>query len=353
MKRITVGIASFGMSGKVFHAPLLSHHARFHLKRIIQRTGDDAQKAYPDAIVSQSVDDLLSDPGIELIIVNTPDKNHYDLAKRCLDAGKHVVVEKPLTLNVAQAEELTEHALRQQRMLTVFHNRRWDGDFMTVGKVVRSNVLGRLVEFESHYDRYRNFIQQNSWKERSEDGTGILFNLGSHMIDQVLVLFGMPQALTAHLRIVRTGGEVDDWYDIRLHYAELSVLLRASLLVKEPGPRYSLHGSQGTFVKYGLDPQEEALKKGIEPGSPGWGAEEMEWFGTLTTEKGGVTKSAKVQTLPGNYMEFYEGVAGCLSNGANPPVSAIEATNVLRIIEAAIESNRRRATVEIRREGAQ
>lgn len=351
MKQVVVGIASYGMSGQVFHAPLLSHHAGFRLKRIIQRTGDDAKQAYPDVSVSRSIEDLLNDPEIELVVMNTPDKTHYDLAKQCLEAGKHVVVEKPMTQTVAQAEDLIELAARQQRMLTVFHSRRWDGDFLTVCKVVRSNVLGRLVEFESHYDRYRNFIQPNTWKERSKDGAGIVFNLGSHMIDQALVLFGMPDAVTAHLRIVRPGGDVDDWYDIRLHYAGLTALLRASYLVKEPGPRYILQGTNGTFFKYGLDPQEEGLKQGMDPQSPGWGIESVEWFGTLVTEKDGVTQSVKLQTLPGNYNAFYDGVVDCLRKGTEPPVKPVEAANVIRIVEAAQRSNRQRATIEVRGRG--
>lgn len=345
--RIAAGLASFGMSGKVFHAPLVSHHPRFELRHIVQRRGDDARDLYPGVLVSRSIDDLVNSSDIGLVIVNVPDRFHYELAKRCLEAGKHVILEKPMTQTVAQAEELIEIAARQKKMLTVFQNRRWDGDFMTVCKVVRSNALGRLVEFESHYDRYRNFIQPDTWKERSEEGTGILTNLGSHMIDQALVLFGMPGAVTAHLRIVRTGGEVDDWYDIRLHYDELTVLLRASYLVKEPGPRYVLHGTKGTFVKYGLDPQEEALKNGADPTTPGWGTESVEWFGTMVTENGGVTKNAKLQTLPGNYSAFYNGVADCLENGFQPPVRPIEAANVIRVIEAAQESSSRRTTIEM------
>ena len=336
------------MSGKVFHAPLLSHHNRFTLRRIVQRSGDDAQSLYPDALWSRSIDDLIEDSDVDLIVVNLPDRYHYEFAKRCLEADKHVVIEKPMTQTVAHAEELIELASRRQRMLTVFQNRRWDGDFMTVCKVVRSSALGRLVEFESHYDRYRNFIQPGTWKERAEDGSGILFNLGSHMIDQALVLFGMPDGVTAQLRIIRTGGEVDDWYDIRFHYAELSVFLRGSLLVKEQGPRYVLHGTNGSFFKYGLDPQEEALKKGIDPQSPDWGTESVEWFGTMVTEKGGNTHRAKLQTLPGNYLAFYDGVADCVEHGTEPPVKPVEALNVIRVIAAVQESSRLRATVDLR-----
>lgn len=347
MKKIVAGIASYGMSGKIFHAPLLTHHPGFQLKRIIQRSGDDATQAYPDVSVSRSIDDLLNDADIELVVVNTPDKTHYELAKRCLEAGKHVVLEKPMTQTVAQAMELIALATGRQRMLTVFHNRRWDGDFLTVCKVLKSNVLGHLVEFESHYDRYRNFIQRDTWKERSEEGAGILFNLGSHMIDQALVLFGMPEAVTAHLRILRAGGEVDDWYDIRLHYAGCTALLRASYLVKEHGPRYILHGTNGTFTKFGLDGQEEKLKQGDDPRSSGWGADSVEWFGTLVTEKAGVTQKVRLQTLPGNYSAFYDGVYSSIAGGVKPPVEPEEAANVIRIIEAVRESSNQKRTIEL------
>ena len=347
--RINVGLASFGMSGKIFHAPLISHHDRFVLRRIVQRSGDDARSLYPDALHSRSIDDLINDAEIDLIVVNLPDRYHFEFARRCLESGKHVVMEKPITQNLAQAEELIELAARLKRMLTVFQNRRWDGDFMTVRKVIESKVLGRLVEFESHYDRYRNFIQPDTWKERSDEGASILYNLGSHMIDQALVLFGMPNAVTGHLRIVRTRGEVDDWYDIRLHYDKLTALLRSSYLVKEPGPRYVLHGTEGTFSKYGLDPQEEALKRGADPRSPGWGTESTEWFGTLTTEKGGITKRSRLQTLPGNYNAFYDGVADCLQNGTAPPVLPIEGANVIQIIAAVKQSSEERRTIALTR----
>jgi scyllo-inositol 2-dehydrogenase (NADP+) len=345
--KIVVGVASFGMSGRIFHSPLLSFHEKFHLKRIVQRSGDDAQSLYPDAIVSKSTDDLLRDDEIELIVVNTPDATHYELAKKCLEAEKHVVVEKPMTLSVAEAEDLIALARRMNKVLTVFQNRRWDGDFLTVQRVVRDGALGRLVEFESHFDRYRNFIQDGTWKEKSAAGTGILCNLGSHMIDQALVLFGMPQAVTAHLRIVRSGGEVDDWYDVRLHYETLSVLLRASYLVKEHGPRYILHGTNGSFVKYGLDPQEEALKAGKIPGSPGWGTEGKEWWGMLSTEKDGESRKSIIETLPGNYSAFYDNVWSCIAEGSKPAVTPEEGANVIRIIEAARRSHLEKKTIEV------
>lgn len=347
-QKIIVGLASFGMSGKVFHGPLLSHHEHFTLKRIVERSKDEARTLYPDLLVSRSFDDLLEDGEIELVIVNTPDRTHYELAKKVLEAGKHVVIEKPFIQTVAQGEELIALAREKRVMLSVFQNRRWDGDFLTVQEIVRKKMLGRLVDFESHFDRYRYGIQPDTWKERADAGAGVLFNLGSHMIDQALVLFGMPNAVTAQTRIVRNGGEVDDWYDIKLHYHGLNVCTKSSYLVREQGPRYILHGTLGSFIKHGLDPQEEGLKQGQVPGSPDWGKESQEWWGVLNTEVNGLLRKVIVETKPGNYSAFYNDVYDCIVHHTNPPVDPESALNVIRIIEAAKRSNDGQRTIPIR-----
>jgi predicted dehydrogenase len=344
---IGVGIASFGMSGRIFHAPLISHDKKFAIKRIVERTDNDARKSYPGVAVSKSFEDLLIDDAIELVIVNTPDQTHFEFAKRALQAGKHVVVEKPFTQTVAQGEELIALAREKGLMLTVFHNRRWDGDFLTVQEIVKKKMLGRLVDFESHFDRYRYGIQPDTWKERADAGAGLVYNLGAHMIDQALVLFGMPEAVTAHTRIVRNRGEVDDWYDIKLHYHDLNVCTRSSYLVREPGPRYILHGSLGSFIKHGIDPQEEALKQGQTPGGSDWGKESQEWWGLLNTEVNGLQRKVIVETKPGNYGAFYNNVYDCIIHHTNPPVRPEEALNVIRIIEAAKRSNQERRTVSL------
>jgi predicted dehydrogenase len=346
-RTIGVGIAAFGMSGKVFHAPLLNHVKRFAIKRILERNKDQAGTLYPEAVVSKSFDDLLNDESVELVIVNTPDQTHFEFAKAALQAGKHIVVEKPFTQTVAQGEELISLAQQKRLMLTVFQNRRWDGDFLTVREIVKKKMLGRLVDFESHYDRYRFGIQPDTWKERSDVGAGLLYNLGSHMIDQALVLFGMPEAVTAHTRIVRTRGEVDDWYDIKLHYRDLIACTKSSYLVREIGPRYILHGTLGSFIKHGQDPQEEALKQGHSPGEADWGKESQEWWGLLNTEVNGSQRKVIIETRPGNYGAFYHDVYDCLVHHTNPPVKAEEALNVIRIIEAARRSSQERRTVEI------
>ena len=235
--------------------------------------------------------------------MNTPDQTHFEFAKKALQAGKHVVVEKPFTQSAAQAEELIALAREKGLMLTAYQNRRWDGDFLTVQEIVRKKTLGRLVDFESHFDRYRYAIQPDTWKEQANAGASLIYNLGSHMIDQALVLFGMPEAVTAHVRVVRSRGEADNWYDVRLHYRDLNVCTKGSYLVREVGPRYILHGTLGSFIKHGIDPQEDALNLGQSPVGPDWGKESQESWGLLNTEVN-VQRRVVVETKPGNYDTF-------------------------------------------------
>jgi scyllo-inositol 2-dehydrogenase (NADP+) len=343
--KLVIGISSFGMSGKIFHAPIVSSNKKYFIKRIIERSKNEAHALYPNALISRSFDDLLNDHEIELILVNTPDQTHFELAKKCLEAGKHVLVEKPFTQSVEQGRELIDLSKQKGKILSVFQNRRWDGDFLTIQKIIRSEILGRLVDFESHFDRYRPIIQFDSWKEQAEARSGVLYNLGSHMIDQALVLFGMPEAITAHLKIMRTGGTIDDWYDIYMHYPAVNVNLKASLLVKEPGPRYILHGTLGSFLKYGCDPQEEMLKHGKNLSDTDWGRESEEWWGTIHIETNGVLQRRKYETLPGNYSPFYDALYDCIVYGRELPVKPEEALNVIRVIEAVRESNKTLKTV--------
>jgi len=342
---IGVGLAAFGMSGRVFHAPLLKNNPHFQIRRVMERTKNEAIKFLSGIPVSRSFEELLSDPSVQVILVNTPDSSHYDLAKKSLEAGKHVVVEKPFTQTSAQAEELIALAGRVRRVLTVFQNRRWDGDFLTIQKVLREGVLGRLVDYEAHWDRYRNFIQEGTWKERIDSGAGLLQNLGPHLIDQALLLFGLPEAVTAHLRVVRTGGSVSDWYQLRLHYPNVGVALSSSYLAREASPRFVLHGTLGSFVKHGIDPQEQALAAGGVLGLAGCGAETEAAWGMLTAE--GTSEKRKVETLPGNYMAFYDNLYDCIARGGEMAVKPEEAANVIRIIEAAQKSDAEGRTVPI------
>jgi predicted dehydrogenase len=344
-KIINVALSAYGMSGEVFHAPLLTSHPGFQLTKVVERRTNKASTVYPFVEVVRDYEALLQDPSIDLIVVNTPNSLHYEQARKALEAGKHVVVEKPFTVTSQEAKALIAFAQHQNKVLTVFQNRRWDGDFMTVKQVVESNFLGQLVEFEAHYDRYRNYVEANTWKEETGPGSGILYNLGSHMIDQALVLFGMPESVTADVRVQRPGGKIDDSYDIRMNYAQMWVILKSSYLVREPGPRYILHGTQGTFTKYGLDPQEDALKAGNKPTEKNWGADLKPFWGNINTQLQNLHLTGQIETLPGNYLQYYHNVYEAVSAGKPLAVPAEESMQGIRIIEAAMESSRTRQTV--------
>ncbi|MFN0157060.1 MAG: Gfo/Idh/MocA family oxidoreductase [Bacteroidota bacterium] len=337
--QIITGIASFGMSGRIFHGPLLAHNPLFLIKRIVERSTSDAHTLHPGIIPSKSFDDILGDEEIMLIIVNTPDDTHFEFAQKGLEAGKHVVVEKPFTQTVAQAEELIRIAAMAGRVLSVFQNRRWAGDFLTVQRIIRENMLGRLVEYEARWDRYLNSLRPNTWKEQADRGAGMLPGLGTHLIDQAVVLFGMPEAVTAHLKSMRTGGEIIDWFEVRLHYPDKNVTVRGSYLAREPAPRYVLHGTLGSFVKHGMDPQEAALKEGKNPTDPEWGKEPGPLWGLLNTEKDGLPVRAVMETLSGNYNAYYDNIAECILHDGELAVKPEEALNVMKIIEAAKRSN--------------
>ncbi|MCK3686081.1 Gfo/Idh/MocA family oxidoreductase [Maribellus sp. YY47] len=344
---VKTALASYGMSGQVFHGPLLKVNPGFEVICIQERTKTLSKKLFPGASIVRSYAELLNHPEVELVVVNTPDHLHYSMAKAALEAGKHVVVEKPMTLRSEEAEKLITLAEKNKLMLTVFQNRRWDADFRTVQQVVKEAKFGRLVEFESHFDRYRTYVAPNTWKEEGDEYVGVLYNLGAHMVDQAVVLFGMPKAVTAHLRIVRKGGVVYDYYDIRLEYDGFAALLKCSYLVKDPGPRYTIHGELGTFYKWGIDPQEELLKAGHLPTGQDWGAEPPEEWGTLIYEENGEEIEMLVETVPGNYNLFYDNVFEAIRNKADLAVKPKEVAGVIRILEACLQSNREKCTVAL------
>ena len=344
-KKIKTALTSFGMSGLVLHGPLLKVNPGYEVIQIYERTKNNSKDLFPDAEIVRSYDTILQNPEIELVVVNVPDKFHYQMVKQALEAGKHVIVEKPVTQRSKDAEELLEIARRKNLVFTVFQNRRWDGDFLTVQKVIKNGNMGRLIEFESHYDRYRTFIQPDTWKEEGDEYAGVLHNLGSHMVDQAFVLFGKPSAVTAHLRIVREGGRVNDYYDLRLEYENFSAVLKCTYLAKNPGPRYSIFGEYGTFHKWGIDPQEEMLKAGHLPQGDGWGKESPDDWGVLVYEKEGVNFEGQVETLPGNYNAVYDNLCDAIRNGGELAVKPEESIEVLKILEACLESNREKKTI--------
>jgi predicted dehydrogenase len=340
MHPIKTGIASYGMSGLVFHAPLLHVHPGFEIVKIVERSYKGSKERYHDVHVVRSFEELVNDDQLELIIVNTPDATHFDYCKAALESGKHVVVEKPFVLTTIEAEELIKISKERRRLLCVFQNRRWDGDYLTVKKVVTEKLLGRLVSFESHFDRYRNFIQPGTWKEERNAGAEIVYNLGAHMIDQAYDLFGMPISVSADIGIQRTDGVADDFYNIVLRYSSFHASLKAAYLVREEGPRYILHGTEGSFLKWGIDPQEADLKAGKYPNETGWGKEPQKLWGKLNTEWNGLHFSGRIETLAGNYLAYYNNILEAIRNGAELIVQPQHSLDVMRIIEAAIESNR-------------
>ena len=345
---ISTGLLSYGMSGLVFHGPLIKVHAGFSLSTIVQRKSSTPPSLFPTAKIVQRVEEVIQDPSIELVVVNTPNATHYDFATQALNAGKHVIVEKPFTVTTKEANDLIALAKDKKKVLTVFQSRRWDGDFLTVKRVIENKFVGKMVEFEAHYDRFRNYIEPNTWKEEKANGTGILYNLGSHMLDQVLVLFGMPSEVDARIGIQRPGGQVDDYYDIRLQYNSFHAIVKSSYLVREQGPRYMVHGTEGSFIKYGSDLQEQALKDGGIPGSPGWAMENKEFWGKLNTSIEGVHIEGNVETTAGNYPGFYKNVYEAIRENKPLEVKPQEARDVIKLIEACYASNELHKAVKLK-----
>ena len=335
--KIKTGLAAFGLSGQVFHAPFIEAHPNFKLTAIVERSRKKAAETYPHIRSVASFDELLRQD-IELVVVDTPDATHYALCRAALEAGKHVVVEKPFVTTRQQAEELIGLAEHRGLRLTVYQTRRWDGDFLSVRRIVESGALGRIVEFQSSFQRYRPQITQSVWKE-APDGArvGITYNLCSHLCDQAVALFGKPEGVWATLASQRDGSRIDDYSFIELMYPGVKVSLRAGMLIREEGPRFAVHGTAGSYVKYGLDPQENALRhEGAVPTTGTWCRESEEKWGILHTDEG----RRKYPTLAGNYMRFYDGMYASIRENAAPVVSHEDMLTDLAILDAAFESHR-------------
>jgi len=338
MNPINTALCSYGMSGLVFHGPLLEAHPGYKVTKILERNKHKSKDKHPGSELVRNFDALIDDPDIELVVVNTPDHLHVDMAKRAMEAGKNVVVEKPFTLLTSEADHLIEIADKQGVVLSVYHNRRWDGVFLTVKEVLASGKLGRLVDFEVHFDRFRNYIKE-SWKDQA-NGTGTLYNLGSHLVDQALTLFGIPDRLFCDTRMLRDGALTDDSYDLWLHYPEFKCMLRSSYLVREPGPSFMLHGTEGSFLAWGSDPQERDLKDGLIPGSGSWGVDPSFSHARINTDFEGEHIEGDYPLKAGNYMEYYDNIYEAIRNKAPLEVTAQQARDVIRVIEAAYESSR-------------
>ncbi len=346
MQKIKTALLSYGMSGKVFHAPFLTIHPGFELMGSWERSKKLIQADYPEVKSYPTIEDVLSDD-IELVVVNTPVGTHFEYAKKVLLAGKHALVEKAFTTTVAEAQELAALAKEKGLKLAVFQNRRWDSDFKTVQKVISDGVLGELVEAEFHFDRYNPNLSPKQHKETANSGAGILKDLGPHLIDQALCLFGLPKAVFADIRITRAHSLVDDWIDILLFYPDFRVRLKASFFVRQANPAYTIQGKKGSFLKPRGDVQEDELKLGKKPNLDTWGTESDANQGLLPTEINGAVFNAKIPTLQGNYYDFFDGVYQSILNDKTEPVTAQDGVHVMQIIEAAIESSAQRKAINL------
>ena len=343
---LNVGLIGFGMAGQVFHAPLIHANPNLRLTHIVQRRGNSSQQRYPTARVLSDVDALLADESVDLVVVATPNVSHFDLASRALQAGKHVVVDKPFTITSKDADHLIVLAKKVNRLLSVFQNRRWDGDFLTVCQILDQKLLGRVVEFESHFDRFRPALKPGAWREQALAGSGVLFDLGSHLADQAIVLFGRPSAIYADVRQQRDAAVVADNFEIHLEYAGLKATLKAGSLVCEPSPRFVVYGTEGSYIKFGLDPQEEALKQGSSPAQPNWGSEiELSW-GTHTRCDGTMVRK-KYPTLPGSYPTYYSNVYRAIRGEEELAVKPEQSREVIHLIELAQQSAAEKRTLPV------
>lgn len=345
-KVINVGIAGFGMSGQVFQAPFLHTHQYFNIKKVLERNSSKSKEQYPYVKIVRTFEDLLTDD-IDLIVISTPNKLHYSMAKQALEAGKNVIVEKPLSTYSSQAEELIQIAKEKGVLLSVYQNRRWDGGFLTVKKLIEEGRLGDVVDYEVHFDRFVKGKSAKAWKETGEMGVGILYDLGVHIIDQAVCLFGMPKEVYADIRSQREESLGDDNFQVYLYYDKIKVVLSASQLVKEMGPHIAVHGTKGSFVKYGMDVQEARLKSGELPTKDDWGKDPEENWGILNTESESINYRGKLETEVGNYHKFYDNIYGVLANKEELIVTPEQAKDVLRILEVAMDSAKKGCRIKL------
>lgn len=347
MLQIRTAILSFGISGRVFHAPFIHLHPGFELYGVWERTKSESASFYPGIKIFRTLEELLADGSIELVIVNTPTATHFDYTKKVLEAGKHAVVEKAFTATVEEAIQLKELADSSGKIVSVFQNRRWDSDFKTVKKIVQEGWLGEIMEAEFHFDRYKEELSPKTHKEIPSPGAGLLNDLGPHLIDQALHLFGLPQSVFADLRITRKKSQVDDYFEILLYYPSLRVRLKAGYQVREPFPAYVVHGRKGSFLKSRGDVQESHLLANELPNLTDWGTEAETEQGLLHTEKDGRLLREKVPTLQGNYYAYYEGIYQSIRNHAPIQVTTQDGINVMKVINTCFRSNEAKKVIDL------
>jgi predicted dehydrogenase len=346
-KIIRVGLVGYGMSGRVFHAPFLHTLPQYNWVAVVERHKNEASKIYPYVQTEKSLENLLLRNDIDLVVITTPNETHFEYAKKALEAGKHVVLEKPMANTAEEARQLIEIGKKSNKIFSIYQNRRYVGDFKTIQQILQKGLLGKVHEYICHFDRYRDAPKPDkAWREEARPGSGVFFDLGPHLMDQALCLFGIPQYITAFIKHQREFAVVDDYFDVRLDFEDgLSVILKSGMLVREMGPRYAIHGTIGSYIKFGDDPQEELLKQGILPIDADWGKEQDSNFGMLHTGFRGKLIRAPYPTLAGNFGEYYTDLYDTLIDGKPLKVKPEHGFNTIRLIELAMESNRQKRTL--------
>jgi scyllo-inositol 2-dehydrogenase (NADP+) len=341
---LSVGVIGYGLAGSAFHAPLISVTPGLSLHAIVTRARErraQAKRDYPSVTVLETAEALFAEKQIDIVVIATPNSTHVPFARAALQAGKHVVIDKPAAPTSADVEGLITLAQEHRRVLTIYQNRRWDGDFLTVKQLIQQGLLGDIFSYESHFDRYRATPRKDAWREQENEAGGLLYDLGAHLIDQALQLFGPAERVYAEVERRRAGVTVDDVVFISLtHTNGVRSHLHATVLARILGPRFHVRGMLGTYEKYGLDPQEDALRAGFRPGAPTWGTEPRSAWGHLSTTAGGLHVDGPVETLPGCYQCFYELLRDSIAQGGPPPVDPADAVASLRVIEASFLSAR-------------
>ena len=348
---IKTALIGYGMSGRIFHAPFIHLLPEFELSMISTSKPETVQlinTRYPETKIVPDAKQILEAKDIELVFILTPNQTHYELAKAALLAGKNVVVDKPFTVTAQEADELIELAKKQGKLLTVYQNRRWTADFKTVKKIISGGKLGRIVEYTACYDRYVPFIRPKKWKEDGRlPASGVLYDLGAHLIDQALQLFGMPEEVSCKIQYQRENTKIDDYFLMTLLYPGLIVNLHSGMIVRVPGPNFAIYGTNGSFIKYGLDVQEGDLDKGKTPGMPDFGKESQSQWGTLTCTIDGLSVSATVESECGSYIDFFINLGKAIRSEEPLAVRPEEARDVIRIIEAGFQSYRECKNIQV------
>jgi len=332
-KTINIALIGYGFVGKTFHAPLIQSIEGLTLAVVSSRDEEKVKRDLPNVLVVATPEEAIQHPDVDLVVIASPNATHAPLAALALNAGKHVVVDKPFTLDMQEARELIALADEKQRLLSVFHNRRWDSDFLGIKQVIEEGRLGKVKLFESHIDRFRPEVRVR-WREQNVPGSGLWFDLGPHLIDQTLQLFGLPQSVQGNIATLRDGAEINDWAHVVLNYPEHKVILHASMLVAGGTSRFTVHGDKASVVKARIDQQEAQLLAGVIPGSESWGEDSDDMV--LFDATGDATR---LKTPKGDQRQYYINVRDALRGKITNPVHPVEALAVMAVLEAAVTSS--------------